>query len=397
MCVFLGPSVLATKYVQTPTQRVWLSSLTNEVIISEPFSGNEIKRLSVGRFPIAITLDDTFAYIVNCESHSLSILDLNTLELDPRTIPVGRLPNSIAIDKNKAYVTNGDSDTVSIINLKTRTPEPYQIPVGLNPHDIKIFEDMAYVVNNYSHTVSCINLKTHRVQATLPVKLGPIALVLDEGMGYVVNNLSHTLSVIDLKKLKVLDTSIPLGKYPSRISQIDHKAYILNVVSHSLSVIDLRTHLTLQSFPVSPFPDDFYLSQTMLTTDTPDEIPLFPTLTVLKSTSLKNLIQEYRTRWPHMFLIDAPEILIQHDNPSAIERLHRLVQDELLELMPPLDALRTLVTYKYPIRYLRSHSGRHIHRKLCLDFLATVWVGKKEDANAMLSYFKQLQDPLFVF
>lgn len=395
--IFSGPGVLATKYGQTKAHRFWLSSFTNEIIIFDEKTDQEIKRLPVGPFPTALILDDHFAYIVNGESHSVSALNLATLELHPVRIAVGKLPSAIAIYKNKAYVTNGGSDTVSIINLERWEREGTPIRVGMNPQDIQIDGDRAFVVNNYSNTVSCLNLETHKVFATLRVGLGPLSMCVNENMGFVVNNLASTLSLIHLKNLNVLTQTIPLGKYPSHLLCFDQKAYVINCVSHSLSVIDLKEQLLIQSFSINPFPDDLYIKKSNIITDMSDVIPLFPSRTVLKTTTIKELIHLYNNKWPEMFAIETPPPLNPPQNPSEIERLHRLVQDELLDLMPPLDALRTLASYKYPIRYLKSDSGKLVHQKLRLDFLATIWLGKRDEAQSMLSLLKQLRDPLFSF
>ena len=69
--------------------------------------------------PIALTTDDRFAWVVNRDNNSVSVLEVgNDKNQKVKEIPVGVEPRSIAItpDNKKVYVTNMVSGSVWVIN-----------------------------------------------------------------------------------------------------------------------------------------------------------------------------------------------------------------------------------------------------------------------------------------
>src|SRR5262252_2729711 len=93
--------------------------------------------------PIALTTDDRFAWVVNRENNSVSVLEVgNDLNQKVREIPVGIEPRAIAItpDNQKVYVTNMVSGTVSVINASTYTPLKV-ILVGTEPFGCALTPD----------------------------------------------------------------------------------------------------------------------------------------------------------------------------------------------------------------------------------------------------------------
>jgi YVTN family beta-propeller protein len=78
----------------------------------------------VGRAPedVAVTPDGTRVYVVNAESHNVSVINTATNTV-VSTIAVGNSPAGIAMspDGSLAYVTDSGDGTLSIIDTRTNT------------------------------------------------------------------------------------------------------------------------------------------------------------------------------------------------------------------------------------------------------------------------------------
>ena len=62
----------------------------------------------------------TTAYITNEKGNSISVIDLDKLEVT-RTVKTGQRPRGISLSKDDAlmFVALGDDDTISVIDTKT--------------------------------------------------------------------------------------------------------------------------------------------------------------------------------------------------------------------------------------------------------------------------------------
>src|SRR6201996_9700639 len=72
----------------------------------------------------------TTAYITNEKGNSISVIDLDKLEVT-RTVKVGQRPRGIALSKDDAlmFVCLGDDDTIAILDTKT-LKEVGELPSG---------------------------------------------------------------------------------------------------------------------------------------------------------------------------------------------------------------------------------------------------------------------------
>jgi YVTN family beta-propeller protein len=201
----------------------------------------------------------TVAYVVNAESNSVSVINVDTQKVW-FTIPVGKRPlrATMTPDRTKAYVVNEKSNNISIIETATDKVLA-TIPVGEEPVDIAFTPDgtKAYVVNSLSNNVSVVETATHKVLATIPVGELPqrIAITPDRTKVYVVNYGSNNVSVIETATAKVLAT-IPVGEgpYDVAITPDGTKAYIANHGSNNVSVIETATDKVLATIPVGKRP-----------------------------------------------------------------------------------------------------------------------------------------------
>jgi YVTN family beta-propeller protein len=213
--------------------------------------------IAVGIKPsgIAITPDGKSAYVTNWFSGSVSVIDTQTFQTIGSKIAVGEEPGSIAItpDGMLAYVSNVQSGTVSVIDLQTNQTVGKPITVGANPGDLAITPDgnFVYVTNFNSGNVSVIRTQTNYVVATIPVGVWPDALAVtpDGSSVYVANLFSNDVSVIDTQTMQVAGEPIIVGPEPSSISGPSSiaispdgsMAYIGNESTGSISVIDTQS------------------------------------------------------------------------------------------------------------------------------------------------------------
>ena len=137
--------------------------------------------------PIALTSDDRFAWVVNPDNNSVSVIevggDVNTKVAE---VPVGEDPQRLAIsrDGRRVYVTNQRSETVSVIDARRRRVIR-TIRVGTDPIGCALTPDgrKLYVANFSSGDVSVIRTRANRVIRTIR-DVGPkprgIAIVGDK-------------------------------------------------------------------------------------------------------------------------------------------------------------------------------------------------------------------------
>src|SRR5215813_6978242 len=121
--------------------------------------------------PIAVTPDNNFVWVVNTDSDSVSVINVqNDANQKVAEIEVGDEPNNLAITPNgqTVYVTNTISGTVSVISTASRQvvgtisagTEPYGI--ALTPNGTKL-----YVTNARSDDISVISTATNTVIRTI--------------------------------------------------------------------------------------------------------------------------------------------------------------------------------------------------------------------------------------
>jgi YVTN family beta-propeller protein len=135
---------------------------------------------------------------------------------------VGHSPVGVAItpDDSRAYVANFNGDSVSVIATATNSVVA-TVPVGSAPYGVTITPDgtRAYVVNEYDGTVSVIATATNIVVATVTVGNYPngVAITPDGTRVYVVNSNDSTVSVIATATNTVVAT-VTVGDLPEAVA-----------------------------------------------------------------------------------------------------------------------------------------------------------------------------------
>src|SRR5579871_2252632 len=91
----------------------------------------------------------TTAYVTNEKGNSISVIDLDKLEVT-HTVKVGQRPRGIALSKDDAlmFVCLGDDDTIAVIDTKT-LKEVGELPSGPDPEQLRLSPDgkLVFVAN----------------------------------------------------------------------------------------------------------------------------------------------------------------------------------------------------------------------------------------------------------
>jgi YVTN family beta-propeller protein len=111
-----------------------------------------------------VTPEGAFAYVTNPEEGTVSVVDMNTLDVETIMIGEGKYPLMIDINPEgtKAYVTNFYSSDVSVIDLVpgvNYNTVIKNISVGIGPWGVAVTPDgqRVYVANYYSGSLSMID------------------------------------------------------------------------------------------------------------------------------------------------------------------------------------------------------------------------------------------------
>jgi YVTN family beta-propeller protein len=137
-------------------------------------------------------------------------------------ISVGTRPNSIAItsDQSKAYVSNQWNASVSVINMTTYEVIA-NIAVCAGPRNVTLTPDgkEVWVSNEYNNTVSVIDVETNEVTATIPVGFAPGKILFattsqGDNRAYVLNYGNATISIVDRDTYRVVIRNVTVGLFP---------------------------------------------------------------------------------------------------------------------------------------------------------------------------------------
>lgn len=155
------------------------------------------------------------AYIVNGSSQTISVFDIEKLEMKNDVLPVGKWPADIKIKGDKAYVVNTGDNNVQVIDLQTLTNAGLiNIGDGTSPEKIGFADDAkAYVSCNWTESVKVIDLNSQSVTKEISVGLAPWGIAVANSKVYACNTNydgatgsygKATVSVIDSSTDKVI-------------------------------------------------------------------------------------------------------------------------------------------------------------------------------------------------
>jgi len=206
-----------------------------------------------------------FAYIPNCGSNNVSVIDTATNTVTT-TVPVGSTPWGVAVapDGTKVYVTNEGNNNVSVINITTNTVVA-MVPVGTDPKGIAITPDgkKAYVANWASNNVSVINTTNNTAYTSVTVGSEPfgVAVTPDGTKVYVTNYGSNKISIINTTNNTAYANVNGLNwPYGIAVTPDETKVYVANddvffAIGTTVSVINIATNTVVATVPVGNYPN----------------------------------------------------------------------------------------------------------------------------------------------
>ena len=128
---------------------------------------------SLGALPAPVQA--ATAYITNEKGNSISVIDLDKLEVT-RTVKTGQRPRGIALTKDGAemFVCLGDDDTIAVIDTKT-LKEVGELPSGPDPEQLRLSPDgkLVFVANENDALLTAIDVATRKVVSEFPVGVEP--------------------------------------------------------------------------------------------------------------------------------------------------------------------------------------------------------------------------------
>ena len=374
------------------------NEMSKKVSLIDLTTNTVTQAIRVGKFPKSMKIHGDKGYVVNQGSQNISVIDLTSNSVI-QTIDVANKFESMVLHQSFGYLINRESNAVTVLDLSTNSVDKV-ISVGSCPQSIVFHKGMGYVMNLMSHNVSVIDLTTNIVTQTICVRKCPISIVLHGDRGYVVNIVSQNISVIDLTSNKVIQT-IPVGDNPQPMVVYGNTGYVVNHRSQNVTVIDLTTNTVIGTFD-NPQHDSIDFSDTHVYLGLKKARPHFPTLGSINLVKAEKTLGEFVAMMPEIFQLGEiePRLLSKEMNGFDTLKSEILAQNLFWDLvtnkplMDPKDILATLVTMKYPQKFLKTKEGAWLRERLHMAFFQTVWSGDKDKAKTMLTYFVQLQDPV---
>ncbi len=183
------------------------------------------------------------AYITNEKGNSISVIDLDKLEV-VKTVPVGQRPRGITLSKDETemYVCLGDDDTIAIVDTKTLKTIG-DLPSGPDPEQLRLSPDgkLLFIANENDALLTAIDLSTRKAVSEFPVGVEPEGVAVSPD-GAIVVNTSETTSMAHLIdwKAKTVVANILVDARP-RYAEYTHdgsELWVTSEVGGVVSVID---------------------------------------------------------------------------------------------------------------------------------------------------------------
>lgn len=210
-----------------------------------------------------------FAYITNQGDHTVSIVDLNTLQ-SVNKLAVGQAPVGVAIDhfSQRLFVSNVESRSISVIDIAKPTVLG-EVKLGFTPVGLQLskdgsllfvadwFADRIFVYRQATLMKALANNQPAEVEKEILLGRAPAGMAISrEGASlYVTLRDSNNVGVIDVRTLTPIHT-IPVGQHPFGISLSNdgRTMVVVNVESNSISLIDTHQDKVTDTIRVGEHP-----------------------------------------------------------------------------------------------------------------------------------------------
>jgi YVTN family beta-propeller protein len=212
----------------TPDEKKLYLAVTyaHKIFVYKRPSHRLLKIISTGQrlsHMLAPTPDWKYIYIPNIGSHTLSLLNTRTDEIE-KHIAVGKGPEGVAVHPSGSflYVANQEENDLFVLSTSHHGVLA-KCALGTCPVRMVFSPDgrYAFVPNRESHDLSVVETTTHREIKRIPVGRWPGGVVFGpQGRrAYVANNKTNDVSIIDVRTLREVGR-IEAGTHPDGIAYL---------------------------------------------------------------------------------------------------------------------------------------------------------------------------------
>lgn len=191
---------------------------------------------AVGSTPLGVCVDDTYIYVCNYGSNSISVLNKTTLA-SVTTITTGANPFSAVVAGGYVWVAVYTAKQVAVINPTTLT-----VVKTINLTDAPIYiaaNSTTVVTANYNAgTTTIIDIATQTVSLTFTSSPSCRGITIDDTYIYVTSSTGNYVRVYTLSNHTLVST-ITTGTTPVGVVVDSAHIFVVNSASTSLTVINI--------------------------------------------------------------------------------------------------------------------------------------------------------------
>ncbi len=186
------------------------------------------------------------AYVSNEKDNTLSVIDLNTLEVT-ETIEVGERPRGIILshDQSRLYICASDSDTVQVMDVATHTILK-ELPSGADPEQFALHpnDHHLYISNEDDALTTIVDTETNEVLAQIDVGIEPEGMAVSPDGTIAVNtsettNMVHWIHTGDMKLFD--NTLVDQRPRHAEFSKDSKTLWVSSEIGGTVAVIDVAT------------------------------------------------------------------------------------------------------------------------------------------------------------
>ncbi len=204
--------------------------------------------IATGAAPISVAVSGSYAYVVNQNSNSMQVFNISIPSAPTLagTITTGGSPVSVAVSGSYAYIVNYNSNTMQVFNISNPAGPTLagSIATGDSPSAITVSGSFAYVLNNGSGSMQIFNIGTPQtlgLVGTVATGAFPISVAVSGSYAYVVNNGSNTLQIFNISnpQAPALARSLGTGASPYSVAVMGSYAYLASYGANQLEVYNI--------------------------------------------------------------------------------------------------------------------------------------------------------------
>lgn len=256
----LGPKAIS---INSKQQLLILNSYDESLLILDKDKKEVLRKISLGRFPIAIKSYDKKIFVLNCDSNSLSLFDEEEMLL-LEEIYLDEKPSDLQLDleENKAYIANTNSNNICILDLIDYSM--MKVHLSIEPFRLIIDHEYIYILSNVNNgvidysSISILKKDTLKINS-YKIKGIFIDFALTDDILFLTNPEDGYLYSFDLKDYK-LEKYIYLCQMPYKIIWNKFKIlYITDLMNNQLLIVDLQKKEITYKINVGKEPEALYL------------------------------------------------------------------------------------------------------------------------------------------